>query len=427
MPASLFSQPTFLRSSNMYEVNIRQYTKEGTFKAFSTHLPRLKEMGVQILWIMPIHPIGIIKRKGILGSYYSIQNHKGVNEEFGTEQDFKDLVLQVHSLGMKIIIDWVANHASWDNIWTKTNPEFFVKDTAGNFIAPYDWDDVIQIDHSNEGEQAAMIDAMKYWIDVFDIDGFRADLAHLTPLPFWLKARLLLSPLKKDLIWLAETEEANYHEAFDVSYTWKWMHTTQQFINGEKALADCIKVLEEYKADFDENALRLFFTSNHDENSWNGSEYEKFGIFAEALAVFSNMYAGIPLIYSGQELPNKKRLEFFEKDTIEWEDNARLQNFYKAMLKLRNRNPVFADLKAVNISINEMLVAKNICCFQMAKEGDLVLCIINFDKKNVAENIVSNIPAGKYRNVFTDEELAIENSFFFEKEAGGFSVLEKIK
>lgn len=426
MPASLFSQPAFLRNSNMYEVNIRQYTKEGTFKAFSAHLLRLKEMGVQILWIMPIHPIGIIKRKGILGSYYSIQNHKGINEEFGSENDFKDLVLQVHSLGMKIIIDWVANHTSWDNIWTHTNPDFFVKDTAGNFIAPYDWDDVIQIDHSNEGEQAAMIDAMKYWIDTFDIDGFRADLAHLTPLPFWLKARLQLSPLKKDIIWLAETEEANYHEAFDVSYTWKWMHTTQQFINGEKTLADCIKVLEEYKIDFDENALRLFFTSNHDENSWNGSEYEKFGIFAEALAVFSSIYAGIPLIYSGQELPSKKRLQFFEKDELEWTDKIQLQNFYKVMLDLRKRNPVFVNLKAENIAINHSLISKNICCFQIEKEEDVVLCIINFNKQEASENIELDNANGKYKNIFTGEELIIEKSFFFEKEAGGFCVLEKI-
>ena len=133
--ASLFTQPSFLSNSNMYEVNVRQYTAQGTFKAFAEHLPRLKDLGVEILWMMPIHPIGIENRKGTLGSYYSIQNHKAINPEFGTENDFRELVLKVHSLGMKVIIDWVANHASWDNIWTKTNPEYFVKDSNGNFIA----------------------------------------------------------------------------------------------------------------------------------------------------------------------------------------------------------------------------------------------------------------------------------------------------
>ena len=427
MATSLFTQPAFLRNSNFYEVNVRQYTPEGTFKAFEQHLPRLKDMGVEILWMMPIHPIGVEKRKGTLGSYYSIKNHRAINPEFGTEEDFKDLVIKVHSLGMKIIIDWVANHTSWDNVWTQTNPEFYVKDGEGNFIAPYDWGDVIQLDHNNGNEQDAMIDAMKYWIENFVIDGFRADLAHLTPLSFWIKARQYLTALKKDLIWLAETENINYHEAFDISYTWKWMHATQQFVTGEKTLCYCIKVLSDYKKDFDDKDLRLFFTSNHDENSWNGSEYDKYGIFASAWAVFSILYASVPLIYSGQELPNYKRLEFFEKDVIEWAADLKLAHFYKCLLALRKRNPVFINLKAADIYIDELLIAKNIFYMLVKSEDEEVLCIINFNKVTASENIDLNGLQGNYRDVFLGEQITLNNSFYFEKEAGGFCILEKYK
>ena len=426
MAASLFTQPAFLKNSNLYEVNVRQYTNEGTFKAFEKHLPRLKDMGVEILWMMPIHPIGLVKRKGVLGSYYSIQNHKGINPEFGSEDDFRDLVIKVHSLGMKIIIDWVANHTSWDNIWTETNPEFYVKDADGNFVTAYDWDDVLQIDHNCEAEQTAMIDAMQYWITAFNIDGFRADLAHLTPLAFWLKARLQLSAFKKDLIWLAETEDINYHQAFDISYTWKWMHITEQFVKEENTLADCVKVLSDYKSDFNEKDLRLFFTSNHDENSWNGSEYEKYDIFAKAWAVFSILYASVPLIYSGQEIPNLKRLKFFEKDNLEWTEEIKLHQFYKSLLSIRKRNIVFQNLKAANIFIDETLVQKNIFCMLAKTENSAVVCIINFNKNAVAENITLNIPAGNYRDLFSDNEVYINQQFSFKNEAGGFCILEKV-
>ena len=427
MAARLFTQPIFLSNSNLYEVNVRQYTEEGTFKAFEEHLPRLKDMGVEVLWIMPIHPIGIVKRKGLLGSYYSIQNHRGINPEFGSEQDFKELVLKVHSLGMKIIIDWVANHTSWDNVWTSTNPEFFVKDADGNFFAPYDWSDVIQVDHTNVTEQAAMIDAMNYWITAFNIDGFRADLAHLTPLPFWLKARLQLSASKKNLIWLAETEEINYHEAFDISYTWKWMHTTQQFVTGEKTLADCVNVLSDYKNDFEQKDLRLFFTSNHDENSWNGSEYDKYGMFAKAWAVFSMLYASVPLIYSGQEIPNIKRLEFFEKDNLKWPDVKKLHQFYKNLLLLRKRNLVFKDLMADHVMINESLVGKNILMMVLKRDEAEVICLINFKKVDIKQDIMINASEGKYKDIFSGQEIAIHQHFYFEKEAGGFCILEKIQ
>ena len=424
--ARLFTQPSFLANSNIYEVNVRQYTAEGTFKAFENHLPRLKDMGVEILWMMPIHPIGLIKRKGTLGSYYSIQNHKGINPEFGSEDDFRDLIMKVHWLGMKIIIDWVANHTSWDNVWTDTNPDFFARDSNGEFVSPYDWSDVIQIDHTNAGEQTAMIDAMKYWITEFNIDGFRADLAHLTPLPFWLKARLQLSAFKKDLIWLAETEEINYHEAFDISYTWKWMHITEEFAKGKKTLAECILVLHEYKRDFENKDLRMFYTSNHDENTWNGTEYDKYGSFAKAWAVFSMLYFSVPLIYTGQEIPNLRRLQFFEKDHLQWAENSELHEFYKTLLSLRKTNKVFKSLKIEDISIDESLIAKNILLMSLKNEDAVVICILNLNHSTIRETVNLYIPEGLYLDVFTTQTTTIRNHFHFEKDAGGFCIMEKM-
>ncbi len=425
MSESLFIAAPFLSNSNMYEVNVRQYTPEGTFNAFAAHLPRLKDMGVAVLWMMPIHPIGEEKRKGTLGSYYSIADFKAVNPEYGTASDFKNLVEMVHDLGMKIIIDWVANHAAWDNVWTKTNPNFFERDVEGNFKAPYDWDDVIQIDHKSEAEQNAMIDAMQYWVTDFDIDGFRADLAHLTPLQFWKNARAKLTNIKKDLIWLAETEETNYHEAFDISYTWKWMHATEKFAVGEKVFADCIKVLAEYDYDFPKTALRLFFTSNHDENSWNGTEYEKYGILAKAFAVFALMFSDVPLIYSGQELPNKKRLQFFEKDTIEWGEAFELHDFYKTLLAFRKRSRTFN--KNAQIFFYEELISKNIMAYKLTKDNDEVLVLLNLNKENILEYLLLPQLHATYKNVFSGEEIEIAEKYLLSLDAGGYSVLEKLR
>ena len=337
-----FSPPEFLSSSNIYEVNIRQYTKEGTFNAFAAHLPRLHKMGVEILWLMPIHPIGKVKRKGTLGSYYSIQDHKGVNPEFGNENDLKNLILKAHSLGMKVILDWVANHAAWDHVWTISNPDFFVCNEEG-FVSPYDWTDVIQIDHSNLHQQEEMKNCMAYWITEFNIDGFRADLAHLTPLPFWVDARKRLSELKDNLIWLAETEDESYCKAFDITFTWRWMHLVEDALKEENT----VEVLKKFLQKDTFPGYRLYFTSNHDENSWNGTAYEKYGIYTKALAAFSCLFPkSIPLVYSGEESANTKRLAFFEKDEIEW-DGYQLEEFYKELLYIRKVNPVYKNHHSV--------------------------------------------------------------------------------
>lgn len=420
-----FQTADFLASSNIYSVNLRQYTQEGTFNAFAKHLPRLKDMGVEILWFMPIHPIGIKNRKGTLGSYYSIKDFKDVNPEYGDKNDFKNLVNAAHAAGMKVILDWVANHAAWDNVWATSNPDFFEQDEAGNFKAPYDWEDVIQINHSNKAEQQAMIDAMKYWVSDFDIDGFRADLAHLTPLAFWIDARTQLSAVKDDLTWLAETEDIPYHQAFDISFTWKWMHASEAYCKGEQNLDSLLDVLRHYAEDFPKEALRMYFTSNHDENSWCGTEYEKYGKWAQVLAVFSCTWLGIPLIYTGQELPVERRLHFFDKDSIEWTEPPRLHNFYKVLLLLRKTNQALAAGQNAVPKYLHGTPANKVLAFERRYADSAVMVFLNMTDEEMKFTFYTEEQESLFTNVFTGEISTIKKESSISLPAAGYVVLAR--
>ena len=426
MSNTFYKRADWIASTNIYEVNIRQYSAEGSFNTFAASLPRLKDMGVEVLWIMPIHPIGKINRKGSLGSYYSITDFKGVNPEFGTAADFKNLVQQAHELGMKLIMDWVANHAAWDNVWTKDHPEYFVRDEAGNFKPPYDWTDVIQIDHASDAEQEAMIDAMKYWVTEFDIDGFRADLAHLTPLAFWKKARTAIEPLKPNLFWLAESEEINYHEVFDATFTWEWMHRTESFYKGSINMAGLYEVLAKYETTFPETAHRMYFTSNHDENTWNGTGTEKYGDMLKCLSVFSCTWNGIPMIYSGEELPNLKRLQFFEKDPIVWTGEYELHDFYKTLLTLRKSN---AALRSADAAVTTFHIitegGKNIMAFLRKNDVEEVLVFLNLSNEVICFIIKDQLINNSYSNVFDETENYLAPGTFMKMQAWDYLVFER--
>ncbi len=428
MDGSVYKRAEWLSTTNIYEVNLRQYSREGTINAFAKELPRLKDMGVEVLWFMPIYPIGKKNRKGTLGSYYSIMDYEAVNEEFGTIHDFKSLVDTAHSMGMKVIIDWVANHSAWDNVWTITHPEYFERDAAGNFKPPYDWDDVIQIDHSSTPQQEAMINAMKFWVEHIDVDGFRADLAHLTPLDFWKKARTEIEPLKPGLFWLAETEEINYHQVFDASYAWEWMHKTEDFYKNKVSISGVYDTLSKYNREFPAAAYHMYFTSNHDENSWNGTEYEKYGDMALALAVFSCTWSGIPMIYSGQELPNKKRLRFFDKDPIQWTNDHALHDFYQTLLKLRKHNPALraADPEATT-SYVKTTGNENIMAYLRKYDEDEVLVLMNVSAGRLGFAINDPNISGSFVNIFSKEENHFTADTFFEMQPWEFLVYEKNK
>ena len=429
MENTSFQPVEWAHKTNVYEVNLRQYTKEGTFNAFAKELPRLKQMGVETIWFMPITPIAQQNKKGSLGSPYACSDYTSINPEFGTMDDFKKLVKQAHELGFKVIIDWVANHTGWDHRWTKEHPEYYKKDSTGNFNIASGMDDIIELNYHNPALRKAMIDAMVFWVNETDIDGYRCDLAFWVELDFWKEARAELEKTKK-LFWLGEfdaLEKPEYMQVFDASYSWTWMHKTEDYYKGKIDLEALKKILTHYDTAGGNNKMKLWFTTNHDENSWNGTEYEKYGDMAKALAVFSFTWDGIPLIYSGQELPNMKRLKFFEKDVIEWDGKYLLQDFYKTLIALKKNNAALqsgdSNTKTFVLHTNH---ENNILAYLRKNDEKEVLVFLNLSKDAVQFNLSENMLKGIYTNIFADKEtIDLTGKTSFELEPWEYQVYEK--
>ena len=409
-----FKQVSWANTASIYEVNIRQYTAEGTFKAFEKHLPRIKEMGIDIIWLMPITPISQVNKKGSLGSYYACSSYTKINPEFGSSNDFKDLVDAAHALGMKVIIDWVANHTGCHHEWMQANPSWFTQDAAGNFTERNGWDDVVDLNFDNPSMRIALIDAMEFWVNQFNIDGFRCDMAHLVPLDFWIEARTNLEKIKI-LYWLAETEDIAYHQVFDTSYAWDWMHASKKVGKELDGMQEVYNVLHQY-AQYPKGAYKLFFTSNHDENSWNGTEYEKYGIAAKAWAVFSATWYGQPLIYSGQELPNTKRLAFFDKDQIEWTTELpRLHQFYKTLLTARKAYPVLQSSNVFNLPTEGAVMA-----YLKQDQGQTALVVLNFSADRQHLHVAHEAFSGRFTNLFSGLSFEFNGNSQFELMPGEY-------
>lgn len=386
----------------IYEVNIRQYTPEGTFNAFASHLSRIKEMGVDILWLMPIHPIGVKNRKGTLGSYYSIQDYTAVNPEFGTVDDLRNLVEEAHLQGMYVIIDWVANHTSWDNVWMDEHPDWYAKDSTGAMYYPADWTDVAQLNYDVPELHDGMIEAMQYWIDVADIDGFRCDVAGMVPVEFWDKARAALDE-EKPVFMLAEDEQSYelMKNAFDMNYAWHLHHILNEIAKGNENALTLKEYFAQYDTIFSKDVIRMNFITNHDENSWNGTVFERFGEGVKAFAVLSFTVPGMPLIYTGQEAGLNKRLEFFEKDEVDW-SNTEYVEFYQSLTQLKKDNEALYNGAAGGDM--EVMCVKNddVFAFKRPKGNDDVFVFLNLS----ADTNVVVIPegmAGAYSEYFIDE------------------------
>ncbi|HEY4965611.1 MAG TPA: alpha-amylase family glycosyl hydrolase [Puia sp.] len=401
---SEFHPPDWSVDSNIYEVNLRQYTPEGSFRAFAAHLPRLRDMGVDILWFMPVTPISKMGHLGSLGSYYACSDYMTTNPEFGSVEDFQWLVGEAHRYGFKVLIDWVANHTGLDHVWTIAHPEFYRKNDEGQFYDANGWADVIDLDYDSPDLQYAMIRAMRFWVESCHIDGFRCDMAMLVPLEFWKKARTELDQIKP-LFWLAECEEIVYHEVFDTTYTWKWLHGMEDYWKKTTDMHGLFQVLFFYSHQFPPRALRAFFTSNHDENSHNGSEYERLGDAALPFAVFCCLYDGLPLIYSGQELPNKKRLLFFDKDAIDWVQPCQLHDFYKTLLHLRKSNGALTsrglETRAMKLSNTS---DATVLSFLRRYQQEEVLVLLNLSPESQPVIITGQTLAGSYKDAFNSSK-----------------------
>jgi alpha-amylase len=422
-----FQIPAWVKNTNIYEVNTRQYTEEGTLDAFIPHLPRLKKMGVQTLWFMPLTPISAKNRKGLLGSYYACSDYLSINPEFGTPDDFRKVCNEAHALGLKVIIDWVANHTGWDHSWTIEHPDFYKRDAETNdFKKPPGMDDIIELDYSNELMKTSMIEAMQHWVQEYDIDGFRCDLAFWVWLDFWKEAREKLERIKP-LFWFGEFDELQhpgYGEVFDASYSWTWMHRTRDYFNRKLSLSELISVLKNYD-DLGDHTVRCWFTSNHDENSWNGTEYEKYGDLALPLAVFSCTWNGIPLIYSGQEVSNKKRLLFFEKDSIHWESGTNLEDFYSPLLRLRSENTALtAGDPSVQTFILKHTEPLHVFSYLRSSAADSILVILNFSDLPFHKLVITDDHLkGKFRDLFTGALMDLSEEKLFAVEPWGYKVL----
>lgn len=421
-----FQPVAWANGSNIYEINVRQYSAEGTFEAFGKSLPRLKDMGVGILWFMPITPIAVDKRLGILGSYYACADYTSINPEYGDLKDFKDLVNQAHELGMKVIIDWVANHTGYGHTWTITHPDFYKKNHLGDFFDPHGWEDVIDLNYDNPLLRTTMISSMQFWLDECDIDGFRCDMAHLVPLDFWIEARTALDSTKK-LFWMAECEAPEYHPTFDASYRWGFLHGMENFGKNITDLKGLYDLMLSFENQFPSSSLHLLFTSNHDENSHSGSEYERMGKAAKVCAVLCCTWKGMPLIYSGQEAANTKRLKFFDKDFIDWSNSYPLHDFYKKLLTLHANNPAMlaGDVGSMvsKISTNDDY---RLFAFIRRNGDNEVLVFLNFSQDYYWAHLTDETVGGSFTNIFTGEENNITKNRYFEMRPWEFYVYEKV-
>lgn len=376
-----------MENAVIYEANIRQYSSEGTFNAFVKDIPQLKKLGVKILWIMPIHPIGVEKRKEGLGSYYSVKDYKGVNAEFGNLQDFKNLVKKAHDNGIYVILDWVANHTAWDHPWVKQHPEYYTTDKDGKMISPFDWTDVVKLNYSNPETRKAMISDMSYWLKVANIDGFRCDVAMEVPVDFWDDAFVQLEKIKP-IFKLMEAEQPNLMEkSFDMSYGWDFHHIMNDVAQGKKTVKDIDTYMIEHPKKYGKDDFSMLFTSNHDENSWNGSESERMGAAVETFAALTYLMPGMPLIYNGQEYDFEKRLKFFVKDELT-HSKGKMFPIYEKLSALKNTNVALnggknpASYKRLTTSNDE-----NILAFEREKDGKKVIFIANLSNQTLQSTI----------------------------------------
>lgn len=447
--------PDWHKNATIYEVNLRHYTPEGTFKAFEAHLPRLKEMGMDILWFMPIHEISKTKRKGELGSPYAVNDYKAVNPDFGTMEDFNHLLQAIHDAGMYCIIDWVPNHTGWDNAWITDHPDWYSKNKDGEITDPinyetgesWGWTDVADLNYDNTEMRKGMIDAMSFWVRDVGIDGFRVDVAHGVPVDFWEACSDALYAIKPIFFFAeAEVPELLNNGSFIMDYAWETHHLLNDIaksqganrtnnklekgnvVKGEEAMEnkktalDIDKMLAK-KAEQYNRGYQMQFTSNHDENSWSGTEMQRMGDGHLAFAVLTATFNGMPLVYTGMEAAMDKQLEFFKKDEIEWGD-FKYADFYKTLFDLKHKNKALwngqhgGELVKIKTGNDE-----NIYAFTREKDGDKVVVIINLSNEKQVAKLEGTDFVGEFTNVFTEKSQVLKADETMNLDAWNYVVL----
>lgn len=404
--------PVWAKDAVIYQINTRQFTPEGTFQGAQEHLPRLKKLGVDILWLMPIHPIGEVNRKGTLGSPYAIKDYFGVNPEFGTEDDFRAFVEAAHAQGFKVILDWVANHTAWDNPLVTEHSDWYETDWKGDFHpTPWtDWADIIDLDYSQPELREYETRALKYWVEEFDVDGYRADVAGFVPLDFWETARAELNQIKP-VFMLAEWQQRDLHRnAFDATYAWDWKEAAQRIAKGQSDAGDLRGYLGDQISTWPIDAYRMLYTENHDQNAWDGSTGTIYGDAYHAMLTLSFVTEGIPLIHNGQEVGNQNQLEFFERDPIAWGDYSHPDGtLIIQLIDLKTSNRALhngaAGGRIIPVSTDN---PSQVLSFTREKDGNRILVLFNLSDTSASFKVTDGPAEGLWSDAFTGAERKIE-------------------
>ena len=424
-PEVLIEHPEWSRNATIYQINTRQFTEEGTFKAAEQHLPRLRQLGAVILWLMPVHEIGEQNRKGTLGSPYAVKDYYSVNAELGTKEELAHFVAAAHELGMYVILDWVANHTAWDCNLVAAHPEWYARDWKGDLRPTpwWDWPDIIDLDYRNTGLRKYMTAALKHWVSEVDIDGYRCDVAGFVPLDFWSNARRELDAIKP-VFMLAEWESRDLHrQAFDMTYAWSWNEAMHHIAIGRADVGALHVYYSWNERSYPRDSMRMTFVSNHDKNAWDGTEYEQFGEALEAAIVLSVVGEGMPLIYNGQEAGNEKRLEFFEKDPIEWREHA-MGELYRRLFELKRTNTALWNgrwgatmLEVPSTALDAVL------SFVRRNQQDNVFAVLNFSAKPQTVEFTGTLHHGVYTDFTTGEPVQVTEQTSIALEPWGYRVL----
>lgn len=423
--------PAWSRSAVIYEINVRQFTPEGTFAALDRQLARFDSLHVDVLWIMPVQPIGKKNRKGSLGSYYSISNYTAFNPEFGSGADFRKLVDDAHKHGKKVLLDWVANHTSFDHVWIASHPDWYVHHPDGtisnardNEGRETDWTDVAELNYDNPAMRRAMIADMRWWLDSLKVDGFRCDVAGGVPMDFWREARRQLTAVQPQLFMLAEAEGPEFYPAFDATYGWQLHHLLNEVAQGKRSTADIDAYFTRARQQYPPTAYRMYFTSNHDENSWSGTEFERMGAnHAPAYVLSATALQSMPLIYTGQEASFNKRLRFFEKDTVDWSGPS-LTSFYRALFDLKHANQALWNGAYGGDQTTLATDGGNrVYAYTRTRGANTVLVALNFGD-SVARMRYRDLPRpGAYSDWFSKSRMSLVAAGTLDIPAHGYRVL----
>jgi glycosidase len=420
--ATIDGHPAWIMQGNIYEVNVRQYTPEGTFKAFQKHLDRLKDMGVQTLWFMPINPISKVDRKGSLGSYYAVSSYTAINPEFGTMEDWNALVKEAHAKGFKVIIDWVPNHTGGDHYWLEKHPDFYVKDSVtGKAKMAADWADTRKLNYANQELRDTMIEQLKYWIKASDLDGFRCDVAGDVPDDFWKRCITELRK-EKNVFMLAEGDKPSLNaDGFDATYSWNDFSMLKKIAKGERKADAFDSALSKTDSTFPKNSLRMFFTSNHDENTWNKADYETMpgDVHAPFAVLTQTIKRSVPLIYSGQEEPFLRAVKFFDKDTISFGKYARAE-FYKKLIALRKSNEALSS----NADFTKIKTTADDKVFSYIREMNNKKVLVLLNLSNTAVKVQAPNPSlnGNATELFSGKTEDLKRGTSFDLKAWGYLV-----